>query len=203
MHQKNNQAAQASSTTVLETHDERGAANENMHETDLADPFGDVEEEEELDDLDEEDMAGQFGRGSWWREVVHRQAEGGEMNDDDHDDDDDDGGEEEFGDFAMAETDKAAADDKDSLEGEKDKVLLKPLAVHPSGGSGRGLIGLWPFGSRSDKEKSEEPKEDRKSDLVVPILKRDAAATEMKAGGEETGAEDGAAEVDTDKKTKE
>ncbi|KAK5989482.1 Extragenic suppressor of kinetochore protein 1 [Cladobotryum mycophilum] len=123
MHQKNNAVAQASSATVHDDNDD--------DDNDLTDPFGDAEEDLD-DDLD--DDANNFGRGSWWREVVTKPAEREEDSDD-----------EEFGDFAMAEDAKEGDDDV------KEKVLLKP--------------------NEKDK-KADEEKEERKNDVVVPILER-------------------------------
>ncbi|KAM0254858.1 hypothetical protein ACHAQJ_006350 [Trichoderma viride] len=134
MHQKNNQLAQASSATV---HDD----NDDDDDDNLEDPFGDGEADLD-DDLDDE-MSNNLGRGAWWRGVVGRRSG---LEEDDSDDDDD---EEEFGDFAMAEEEKAG-------EGQDgDNVVLKPLAVHPPRESSRGLSGLWPFGSRAEKDKDE------------------------------------------------
>ncbi|EHK18569.1 uncharacterized protein TRIVIDRAFT_112554, partial [Trichoderma virens Gv29-8] len=143
MHQKNSQTAQASSATV---HDD----NYEDDEDNLEDPFGDGEADID-DDLDDE-MSGNIGRGSWWRGVVNRRSG---LEDEDSDD------EEEFGDFAMPEEEKAE-DGQD-----QDNVVLKPLAVHPPRESSRGLSGLWPFGSRADKDKggrAEDGKDEQKGD---------------------------------------
>ncbi|KAJ4859580.1 SIT4 phosphatase-associated protein domain-containing protein [Trichoderma breve] len=140
MHQKNNQAAQATSATV---HDD----NDDDDDDNLEDPFGDGEADID-DDLDDE-MSGNIGRGSWWRGVVNRRSG---LEEEDSDDD-----EEEFGDFAMPEEDKGG-DGQD-----QDNVVLKPLAVHPPRESSRGLSGLWPFGSRAEKEKS-DGKDEQKGD---------------------------------------
>ncbi|OPB46469.1 hypothetical protein A0O28_0065900 [Trichoderma guizhouense] len=140
MHQKNNQAAQATSATV---HDD----NDDDDDDNLEDPFGDGEADID-DDMDDE-MSDNIGRGSWWRGVVNRRSG---LEEEDSDDD-----EEEFGDFAMPEEDKGG-DGQD-----QDNVVLKPLAVHPPRESSRGLSGLWPFGSRAEKEKS-EGKDEQKGD---------------------------------------
>ncbi|KAH0527109.1 hypothetical protein TsFJ059_002143 [Trichoderma semiorbis] len=140
MHQKNNQTAQATSATV---HDD----NDDDDDDNLEDPFGDGEADID-DDLDDE-MSGNIGRGSWWRGVVNRRSG---LEEEDSDDD-----EEEFGDFAIPEEDKGG-DGQD-----QDNVVLKPLAVHPPRESSRGLSGLWPFGSRAEKEKS-EGKDEQKGD---------------------------------------
>lgn len=115
------------------------ARHEEDEDENSTDPFGDGEAEP-ADELSG-NVAAEGGRGSWWRGVVRG---GGRKEDDDSDDGDD----EEFGDFAMAENDKVR----------EDHVLLRPLAVHPTKESSRGLSGLWPFGSR-DKNKNEVEKE--------------------------------------------
>ncbi|KAH0489823.1 hypothetical protein TgHK011_001320 [Trichoderma gracile] len=142
MHQKNNQAAaQALSATANDDHDD------DDDDDNLEDPFGDGEGE--LDDDLDDDLSTNLGRGAWWRGVVGKRSG---MEDDDSDDD------EEFGDFAMAEEEKGG-------EGQdEDNVVLKPLAVHPPRESSRGLSGLWPFGSRADKDKSGEGKDEQKGE---------------------------------------
>ncbi|GJN76425.1 hypothetical protein PLIIFM63780_009959 [Purpureocillium lilacinum] len=161
MHQKNNQAAQPSSGTL---HHDDDDDDDNM------DPFRDGEDE--IDDDLEGDGHRDSGRGSWWRDVVRSKFKA----DDDSDADDDD---EEFGDFAMAEEDKG--DDEGAP-----KVLLRPLAVHPAKESSRGLSGLWPFGSRSDKDKSKQDggREDSKGEVTVPASREktdeDQSAVEVK-----------------------
>ncbi|PTB63179.1 hypothetical protein BBK36DRAFT_1127277 [Trichoderma citrinoviride] len=144
MHQKNNQAAEASSATVHDDHDDDDDDN-------LEDPFGDGEGD--LDDDLDDDMSNNLGRGAWWRGVVGKRSG---LEDDDSDD------EEEFGDFAMAEEEKSG-------EGQdEDNAVLKPLAVHPPRESSRGLSGLWPFGSRADKDKSGESKDEQKGEGEGP-----------------------------------
>ncbi|RFU75023.1 sit4 phosphatase-associated [Trichoderma arundinaceum] len=140
MHQKNNQLAQASSATV---HDDN---NDDDDDDNLEDPFGDGEAD--IDDELDDEMSNNLGRGSWWRGVVGRRSG---LEDDDSDDED----EEEFGEFAMAEEEKPG-DGQD-----KDNVVLKPLAVHPPRESSRGLSGLWPFGSRADKDKGGQAGDDK------------------------------------------
>ncbi|RDA92661.1 hypothetical protein CP533_3700 [Ophiocordyceps camponoti-saundersi (nom. inval.)] len=107
-------------------------------EDDDEDPFRDAE-----DDADEATGKIGGGRGSWWRDMILRGADGGDGDEDDDDDDDDDEEEEEFGEFASAEEAKPS---------ESTSVLLRPLAVHPAKESSRGLSGLWPFGTKSTKE---------------------------------------------------
>lgn len=128
MHQKNNLAAQSSSATLHHADDD----------DDEKDPFADTEED--LDDADDDGA-----RGSWWRGVVRERSKtDGNESDDERDDDDDD---DEFGDFAMAEDERAG----------EDKLVLRPLAVNPAKeGNTRGLSGLWPFGlSKAEKEKED------------------------------------------------
>jgi len=74
---------------------------------------------------------------------VRRNISADERGFEDGNDDDD-----EFGDFAMA------VDDKERPE--EGSVLLKPLAVNPAKEGNRGLSGLWPFGSKSEKDKPAE-----------------------------------------------
>ncbi|KAL2214585.1 hypothetical protein CC79DRAFT_1363349 [Sarocladium strictum] len=123
MHQKNNQTAAPLS-----------ASFENDDDDDGRDPFADADD---LDDDEGEASAHGGGRGAWWREAV----EPADKNSSDEDED--------FGDFAVAEGDKAAADDGE-------KVVLKPLAVNPAkDASTRGLSGLWPFSKTDVKDEGE------------------------------------------------
>lgn len=129
MHQKGGQSAQPSSATPH-------VDDDNDEDENPSDPFADTEED--LDDDNDGD-----GRGSWWRDVVKtRGPPDGNDSDDEREGEDED----EFGDFAMAEEDKAGGD----------KVLLKPLAVNPAKESSRGLSGLWPFSSKNDKDKDKD-----------------------------------------------
>ncbi|CAN8104410.1 unnamed protein product [Discula destructiva] len=119
-----------------------------------------------------------WNRGGWWRGMVDgrskgRKAEelGNEKFGDGRDSSDDEdagagagvgaganssGEEEEFGDFAVPEAGDAAG------SGPDERVLVKPLPVHPLGSSGggatgggnKGLMGMWPF-TKKDKEKAE------------------------------------------------
>lgn len=179
MHQKNKQAAQPSSAAL---HDD----DDDDDDEDNADPFRDGE-----DDIDDDDVEGDAPhervRGSWWRGVVRSRGKAGGDDSDDADDDD-----EEFGDFAMAEDDKGG----DGADGPN--VLLRPLAVHPAKESSRGLSGLWPFGSRGDRDKDknkhEGDKEDPKDQVVVPALSEkredDKRAVEVKEATSRTSIEE-------------
>ncbi|PNY25058.1 Extragenic suppressor of kinetochore protein 1 [Tolypocladium capitatum] len=178
MHQKNNLAAQPSSATMHHDDDD---------DEDNVDPFRDGE-----DDIDDDDAEGDAPhervRGSWWRGVVRSR---GKASGDDSDDADDD--EDEFGDFAMAEDDKGGpgADGSDGPN-----VVLRPLAVHPAKESSRGLSGLWPFGSRSDKDKNkhEGDKDELKDEVVVPAVSEkredDKQAVEVKEAASRTSIEE-------------
>lgn len=136
----------------------------------LRDPFADdIDDDDDEDDLipgggssgAEGDKAAGSGsrwnRGNWWRGVVRskRPGEGdstnerfGDGRDDDSDDDDND--DEEFGDFAMPEVTDPPVRASDGPVGavfdrEREKVLLKPLPVHPPHTSGGKFGSLWPF----------------------------------------------------------
>lgn len=165
MHQKNNQLAQPSSATLHNDNDE--------DDDDLKDPFGDGEDDLDEDLDEDDDGTNDIGRGSWWRGVVGKKDR---LEDEDTDED------EEFGDFAMAEE-----------EDGREKVLLKPLAVNPAKESSRGLSGLWPFGSRTDKDKPSE-KGDDSNDVIVPVFedkgKEKQQAVEVKEATSRTSIED-------------
>ncbi|KAJ2904359.1 SAPS-domain-containing protein [Zalerion maritima] len=128
------------------------------------------------------------GRGGWWREVLNRGGKGagskgpgeGDGNDSIEDEEDETGSagaedDEEFGEFAMPELSSApqagatlsGTAQKESEEGseegdkEPEKVILKPLPVHPPAGK-TGFGSLWPFGGEKKEEggdKGEEEKE--------------------------------------------
>lgn len=111
-----------------------------------------------------------WNRGGWWRGALGRKkkptlssekfGDGRDSSDDDDDDDEEgargDGGgnssDEEFGDFAMPDSSTTAGGGGSGFDADREKVLLKPLPVHPPGGGGnKGLMGLWPF-TKKDKE---------------------------------------------------
>lgn len=174
MHQKINAAAAAASAGVTanggssegEGKDKEGEDDEGTEP--LRNPFADDEEDD--DDLDSDDgndddqhgssaaaaVTGAWGaasRGSWWRGVVRRHGgadkfDGQDDSDEEEEDEDDD---EEFGDFAMPEVEAAPT----AMATRSDKVLLKPLPVHPpasgtTGGPGQksAFGSLWPFTSQ-------------------------------------------------------
>lgn len=126
----------------------------------LKNPFADEEEDEDADSDDEDRYGsgaaaavagawGASGRGSWWRGAGRGGRDQRFDGEDDSDEDDDD--DEEFGDFAMPEVEPAPGTDPN------EKVILKPLAVHPpaqgAGGAsgGKAFSGLWPFSSGKDE----------------------------------------------------
>lgn len=127
---------------------------------DHRDPFADEEEDFDADDGDHADDGTTQTRGSWWRNVVGGGTSG--TGDDGLDSEDD----EEFGDFAMAETEKAE-DGGASGSGGADRSLFRPLAVNPAKEAARGLSGLWPFGTRAEKKESGKDSEDEV--VVSPV----------------------------------
>ncbi|KAF4781170.1 SIT4 phosphatase-associated protein [Colletotrichum scovillei] len=146
MHQKNQAAASQ------EDDDDKDESGEGERPEN---PFADDEDDEEnSSDEDDEDRHGpgaaaavagawgQPGSGSWWR-GVGRQGRPRFDGQDDSDEEDDD---EEFGDFAMPEVEPAPGTDPN------EKVILKPLAVHPPQGAsgGKAFSGLWPFAGKKD-----------------------------------------------------
>lgn len=162
MHQKDIGAMQSSALTLDNDH---GLDTEG-HDGLSADPFADVadgfdEEREddedeptqgecEEDDYDEDAFSGVQERGSWWRGMLSREGPERDESDDGNGKDDDVGDiddDEEFGDFTMAESDTSAG------QGSA-RVDLQPLFVGSSKEAGRGLGGLWPFGSRTDKDRN-------------------------------------------------
>ena len=156
-------------------------------------PFADDEEDDEAgsgsgSDDDENGEGGRgWNRGSWWRGVVRRtrrsprkddqeqreterfgdgrdSSEGSDGPGEDEDMDD-----EEFGDFAMPEVDggrseKHSEDAVSGVDPSREKILLKPLPVHPSSSkTGASSFGsLWPFtaqafGIREKKDDKDQP----------------------------------------------
>lgn len=158
LHQKNNQAAEPSSASLHHN-------DEDDDDLDLKDPFADAD-----DDLD--DMLNDDDRGSWWRGVVRRNIAADERGFNDGNDDDD----EEFGDFAMAEDDKERP--------EEGSVLLKPLAVNPAKGNSSGLSGLWPFGTKNEKDKATGG--DAADDASSPVDIGAETATEAESSSKPT-----------------
>ncbi|KJZ79736.1 hypothetical protein HIM_01205 [Hirsutella minnesotensis 3608] len=176
MHQKNNHETRGSSATLRDDDDD---------DEDRTDPFRDGEDE--LDDDLDGNGAPDGGRGSWWRGVVRGRSRNEDEDEDDSDEED--GDDEEFGDFAMAE------DDKGKDEESTPHVLLRPLAVHPAKESSRGLSGLWPFGSRSDKDKnkSESEKDGKGTNAAMAAgekTEEDRNAVEVKEAASRTSIEE-------------
>ncbi|KAL2021854.1 hypothetical protein VTK56DRAFT_6449 [Thermocarpiscus australiensis] len=151
------------------------------------------------ENIDGDDGFGAMGsRGSWWRGVVRGARRGSRRDADDEgqeverfgdgrDDSDDSDGpgdeieDEEFGDFAMPELEgKTGADASATAEGmasgidpAREKVLLKPLAVHPAPlkSSVSPFSSLWPFssqgfGSREKREEADKAGETRLAEEV-------------------------------------
>lgn len=146
----------------------------------------DEDEDEASDDEDDDGDLGAAGegagasggssawnRGGWWRGALGRKkkptlssekfGDGRDSSDSEEEDAAGGGGEggnssdEEFGDFAMPDSSTAAGGSGSSgFDADREKVLLKPLPVHPPGGVGnnKGLMGLWPF-TKKDKEGGE------------------------------------------------
>lgn len=117
--------------------------------------------------------AGSWHRGGWWRGVVRRRggnttAKDGEKErfgdgrDDSSDDreDEDDEDDEEFGDFAMPDDAGAATAGTTGggVGGDREKVLLKPLPVHPPPAGSSKFGSIWPFDQLGfgSKEKGRE-----------------------------------------------
>ncbi len=135
-----------------------------------------------------------WNRGSWWRGVVRRARRGNrksdpdkpeterfgdgrdssdESNDAKDEDEVEEVDDEEFGDFAMPEVEGGQSDNQPGeavtgIDPSRDKILLKPLPVHPSASkTGPSPFGsLWPFSSqgfgakdRKDEKESSESEE--------------------------------------------
>ncbi|KXH54835.1 SIT4 phosphatase-associated protein [Colletotrichum salicis] len=146
MHQKNQATA-----SQEEDEDDKGEGEGERPENPFADEEDDEENSSDEDDGDRHGPGaaaavagawGQPGSGSWWR-GVGRQGQPRFDGQDDSDEEDDD---EEFGDFAMPEVEPAPGTDPN------EKVILKPLAVHPPQGAsgGKAFSGLWPFAGKKD-----------------------------------------------------
>lgn len=153
----------------------------------LQNPFADDEDDDDQSDDEDEDDEGDLGRGDsaggqgsswnrggWWRGALGNRpgkttketfGDGRDSSDSEGEAEGQagDGGnssDEEFGDFAMPETSGAAAEAGGAASGfdaEREKVLVKPMPVHPPGGGGGGnkgnFLGLWPF-AKKDKDSS-------------------------------------------------
>lgn len=170
----------------------------------LKNPFADDEDDDEQsDDEDEEDDDGDLGRGEsggqssswnrggWWRGALGSKKKEppktetfGDGRDSGSDREDETRGaghssDEEFGDFAMPETSGSSAEAGSSgFDAEREKVLVKPLPVHPSGGGGNkagNFLGLWPF-TKKDKDNSNNSGKDEEQADKTDGGKEDAAA---------------------------
>ncbi|KAK2606684.1 hypothetical protein N8I77_005417 [Diaporthe amygdali] len=149
----------------------------------LRNPFADDEDDDEQsDDEDDDDDEGDLGRaestsgqgnswnrGGWWRGALGgrpgkstKETFGdGRDSTDSEDEAEGQGGnssDEEFGDFAMPESSGNTADTGSATSGfdaDREKVLVKPMPVHPPGSSGNkgNFLGLWPF-AKKDKDNS-------------------------------------------------
>lgn len=152
----------------------------------LRNPFADDEDEDEDEGSDDEDEEGDLGavgegagtggggsawnRGGWWRGALGRNKKpsltsekfgDGRDSSDSEDEEpqptgDGNSSDEEFGDFAMPENSASTSAGGSGFDAEREKILVKPLPVHPPGGGGnKGLMGLWPF-TKKDKEGDKE-----------------------------------------------
>ncbi|POS74802.1 hypothetical protein DHEL01_v206800 [Diaporthe helianthi] len=154
----------------------------------LQNPFADDEDDDDQSDDEDEDDEGDLGRddkasgqgsswnrGGWWRGALgNRPGKSTKETFGDGRDSSESEGEaegpagdggnssdEEFGEFAMPETSGSAAEAGGAASGfdaEREKVLVKPMPVHPPGGGGGGsnkgnFLGLWPF-AKKDKDSS-------------------------------------------------
>lgn len=188
---------------------------------DLRNPFADDEDEDEDEASDDEDEDGDLGaagegagasggssawnRGGWWRGALGRKKKptlssekfGDGRDSSDSEDEGAAGGgggnssDEEFGDFAMPDNSTTAGGSGSGIDADREKVLLKPLPVHPpGGGNNKGLMGLWPFtkkGKEGGDKEGEEGEEGVEGD------------TEKAAGGIDK--ESGAGERKKDKES--
>lgn len=173
MHQKNNASggdSQEDNSGAGDDGDRPGSRDASGQQR--RDPFADDEEDDDDgDNMDSDDEDGGLGggggswrssvRGTWWRGMVRRQNERFEGVDDSDSDQGEADDDDEFGDFAMPEAEAAPGTDSN------EKVLLKPLALHPpAAGSSSGyaktpFTGLWPFGPREEKTEGGEKDEDK------------------------------------------
>lgn len=159
----------------------------------LKNPFADDEDDDEQSDDDEDDDDGDLGRGEsggqssswnrggWWRGALGSKKKSppktetfGDGRDSDSDQEDEGRGaghssDEEFGDFAMPESGDASTEaDGPNIDSEREKVLVKPLPVHPSGGGGGNksgnFLGLWPFAKKDKDSSSSSGKEEEQAE---------------------------------------
>lgn len=172
--------------------------------------------DDDVDALGEGAGSGGWNRGSWWRGVVRSARRGklgkepgkdterfGDGRDDSDsdgpgDEDDDDIEDEEFGDFAMPEVEGRGKDTAQGgaitgIDPAREKILLKPLPVHPSAvKSGVSpFSGLWPFSTQTFKAKDKEDDGAADPDKTPTAEKAPEFPVVVGQGGEEVVGEDG------------
>ncbi|ROW06869.1 hypothetical protein VMCG_04071 [Cytospora schulzeri] len=160
----------------------------------LKNPFADDEDDDDQSDDEDEDDDGDLGtgessgqssswnRGGWWRgalpgskkKTAPKTETFGDGRDSDSDQEDEARGaghssDEEFGDFAMPETAGASTEAGGAaIDSEREKVLVKPLPVHPAGSSGGNksgnFLGLWPFAKKDKDSSSSSGKEEEQAE---------------------------------------
>lgn len=151
-------------------------------------PFADDEDDDQSDDEEDEDDDGDLGRGEsggqssswnrggWWRGALGSKKTPpktetfGDGRDSESDQEDEGRGaghssDEEFGDFAMPESTGTSTEaGATAIDAEREKVLVKPLPVHPAGDKGGNktgnFLGLWPF-TKKDKDNSSGKEEEQ------------------------------------------
>lgn len=194
----------------------------------------DEDDDEQSDDEDEEDDEGDLGRGEnhsgqnsswnrggWWRGALGggqgkstKETFGdGRDSSDSEEEPEGQGGEggnssdEEFGDFAMPESSGNTAEAGGATSGfdaDREKVLVKPMPVHPPGGGNKGILGLWPFtkkdkdGSPTKEDGSEKEKTATEAEASTekPVEARAAEEAASEEKEEATGEKDDVKEDD-------
>lgn len=187
------------------------------HDETMRNPFADDEDDEDSEEgSDDGDLgAGSEGasgagsnsswnRGGWWRGALGRKKRPNVSNETFGDGRDSSSGEEEgpaagedgaeganssedeeFGDFAMPEQ---SGESGSGIDAEREKVLVKPLPLHPGGGGGaaggnKGIMGLWPF-MKKDKEVSDkegEAADEDQAEDAEEVEKAQGAGTDAAA----------------------
>lgn len=188
-HENGGSGAEGSDAAVLSPDPESSSSGGLMQPAPiqrLRNPFADDADDEDDDedgDRDDDDEDSSWNRGGWWRGVVRGGRRGGEQekfgdgrddeSDSEGDEDDDVGEDEEFGDFAMPEEKEGAeGEGEPEIDQEREKVLLKPLPVHPPQAGSSKFGSLWPFGKKEDEGKEEgaatgSKKSDDEEEVVV------------------------------------
>lgn len=151
-------------------------------------PFADDEDDDQSDDEDEDEdgdlgrgesggQSSSWNRGGWWRGALGSKKKTapktetfGDGRDSGSDQEDEGRGaghssDEEFGDFAMPESTGTSTEaGGPGIDSEREKVLVKPLPVHPAGDKGTNktgnFLGLWPF-LKKDKDSSSSKEEEQ------------------------------------------